>query len=88
MLACFLSLAVQKICLEKAGELPNKNSYNPQYVFKTNYLGREVELGFDCDSETGHVTYYNLTSNSIISSFEFETMMGDPSESVLSSIAQ
>ena len=28
MLACFLSLAVQKICLENAGELPNKNSYN------------------------------------------------------------
>lgn len=66
----------------------NNNSYNPQYVFKTNYLGREIELGFDCDSETGHVTYYNLTSNSIISSSEFETMMGDPSESVLFSIAQ
>lgn len=64
----------------------NNSSYNPQYVFKANYLGAEIELGFDCNPETNNVTYYNLTYNSVITSVEFETMMGNPSQSVLFSI--
>ncbi len=66
----------------------NNNLYDPQYVFKTNYCGDEIEMGFDCNPETGIVTYYNLTYNTIITSVEFETMMGNPSQSVLSSVNQ
>ena len=64
----------------------SNSSYNPQYIFRTRYLGNTIMLGFSCNSETGSVTYYNLTSNQIINSTDFERMMGEPSNQIMSYI--
>lgn len=64
------------------------NLYGPKFVFKTDYLGKTIELGFVCNSKTGKITYYNLTSDCLISSNEFEVMMGKPSENILSDIVR
>ena len=56
------------------------------FVFKTNYMNKTYELGFNCNPSTGRVNYYNLTLNSQITSFEFEKMMGKPTINVLNSI--
>ncbi len=75
------------IILSKRNREINSKFYKPQYLFKTNYLGREIELGFDCNSLTGEVTYFNVTLNSKITSYEFENMMGEPSENVIELIS-
>lgn len=75
------------IILSKRNREINSKFYKPQYLFKINYLGREIELGFDCNSLTGEVTYFNVTLNSKITSYEFENMMGEPSENVIELIS-
>ena len=60
----------------------------PHYLFKTNYLGEVLDLGFDCDKRTGHINYYNLTAGSEITSYEFEKLMGEPTDNVRRALPQ
>ena len=69
--------------LKKAPLLIPKGDFaTPHYLFKTNCLGEVLYLGFECDEETGHVSYYNLSEGSEISSYEFEKIMGEPTDKV------